>query len=137
MSLARQLAFTSLILLAAASTGSVDACNFDRRNNYGDMTGDSFVHRGSDFTIACNLHKQSATIGDRTYSVDSSMIRFKFSNTLVPPERVTIVNETAAAINIARTDFADSGLYFCFLHVPEAVQDMTLVCASKLTVGCE
>ena len=101
------------------------------------MTGDSIVGKGKDFAISCNLNSKKATIRDTTYDVDSSMIKFRFKNAVVSDDRVEILNDTAAKVNIQASDFNDTGNYFCFLDVFKNEQNLTLVCASKLTVGCK
>lgn len=131
------LALSTIIAALAMLSRPIAACNFDHEHNYGDMTGDSWVRRGTDFVITCNLNNQMATIGNRTFAVDSSMIRFKFMNELVANSRVDIVNATAAQTSIRAADFDDTGYYFCFLYVQQAPVNMSLVCASQINVGCE
>lgn len=99
------------------------------------MPGDSIIQKGSDIGLACNLNSRRLSIRDREFDVDSSMIKFTFKNQVLGGDRVKRLNDTAAEVSINRAQLSDTGLYYCFLDIPNSKLNLTLVCNSHLEVA--
>lgn len=104
-----------------------------------EMTMDSTVKEGSDIDLICNLHNKEETFYNRTYAIDSSMLVFSMENKVLnhSDNVVQLLNDTAAQIKIRRARLQDAGTYYCYLDIPVPEVNITMVCGSKLTVGCK
>lgn len=108
------------------------ACNSLFSPIAGDMPKDFSLKVGDPLDLNCTLKVSRFALGgsNQTYEVNGSHLAFKFNESYVPKEMVTM-GERSISLHKDHAEYSDSGTYYCNIRSDRVFH----VCATQVTVG--